>query len=158
MARSLTAATVRSLMANETGEVFLFLIALAHPEMVTMYFVNNTVDIVSNGTTYTAYPFDLTLPDDREDTITGLQLTIDNVDRRIVQAVRSIDTPATFTLSVIRAAEPNVVVAGPVSCTLRNVSYTALTVSGDLAPHENVTDEPYPQHTFTPATAPGLFG
>jgi hypothetical protein len=156
--RSLTAATRDALYAAQTGEVFLFLLKLSHEDMVPMYFVNNPVDVVSNGETYMAFPFDLTLPDDREDTITRIQLVIDNVDRRIVTAVRSIDTPAMFTISVIRAAEPNVLVAGPTSCTLRNVTYGALTVSGDLAPHENVMDEPTPQHTYTPATAPGLFG
>lgn len=156
--RSLTAATRQAALASQTGEVFLYLLALSHPQMVTMYFVNNTVDIVSNGNTYMAFPFDLTLPDDREDTITRIHLVIDNIDRRIVAAVRSIDTPATFTISVIRAAEPNVLIAGPVSCTLRNVTYGAMTVEGDLAPWENILDEPVPQHTYTPATAPGLFG
>jgi Domain of unknown function (DUF1833) len=156
--RSLTAATREAFYAAQTGEVFLFLLKLSHEDMVPMYFVNNTVDVVSNGETYMAFPFDVTPPDDREDTITRIQLVIDNVDRRIVTAVRSIDTPATFTLSIIRAAEPNVLIAGPFECKLRNVTYGALTVSGDLAPWENVMDEPFPQHAYTPATAPGLFG
>jgi Domain of unknown function (DUF1833) len=155
--RSLTLATRQALFANETGEVFLFLVALSHPDMVTMFFVNNQVDIISNGESYLAFPFELTLPDDREDVITRIQLQIDNVDRRVVEAVRSIDTPATVTVSVIRAAEPNVLVAGPIDCVLRNVSYNALTVSGDLAPHENILDEPFPQHSCTPATTPGVF-
>jgi hypothetical protein len=126
--------------------------------MVKMFFVNNQVDVISNGETYLAFPFELTLPDDREDVITRIQLQIDNVDRRVVEAVRSIDTPATVTISVIRAAEPNVLVAGPIECVLRNVSYSALVVTGDLAPHENILDEPFPQHSYTPAHFRSLFG
>lgn len=145
-------------MAQETGEVFLYLLDLAHPLISTMRFVNNPVDIVSNGQTYQAFAFDLTIPDDREDEITRIQLAIDNVDRRIVEAVRSIDTPAVFTLRVIRAAEPDVAVAGPYACTLRNVTYTALTVSGDLWPYENITNEPFPQHVFDPSRFRALFG
>jgi len=145
-------------MAQETGEVFLFLIDLSHPDLVTMRFVNNQVDVISGGNTYMAFPFELTIPDDREDEITRVQLAIDNIDRRVVEAIRSIDTPALFTLRVIRATEPDVAVAGPYTCTLRNVSYNALTVTGDLSPFEDMMNEPFPQHAFTPATAPGLFG
>jgi len=143
--------------AAETGEVFLFLVALAHPDMLTMFFVNNWTPIISNGDTYEPFPFDLTIPDDREDTITRISLQIDHVDRRIVQALRNIDTPATFTISVIRAAEPDVLIAGPYDCTLRNVSWSALTVSGDLSPLENILDEPFPCHVQNPASVPGLF-
>lgn len=144
-------------MAQETGEVFLFLLALSHTAIPTLRFVNNTVDIISNGETYMAFPFDLTIPDDTADEIARVQLTIDNVDRRIVEAVRQIDTPAIFTLSVIRAAEPNVAVAGPYRCTLRNVGYTALSVTGDLHPFEDIQAEIFPQHSFDPANFPGLF-
>jgi hypothetical protein len=145
-------------MRSETGDVFLYLLALSHPTMDTMYFVNNTVAIISDGVSYMAFPFDLNIPDDREDEITRIQLAIDNIDLRIVTAVRSIDTPAVFTLSIIRAAEPDVLIAGPFACTLRNVSYDALVVSGDLWPFEDISNEPYPQHAITPANFPGLFG
>jgi len=155
--RALSLATRQALMAEETGEVFLFILTLSHPSMPTMYFVNNPVPIVSNGEVYTPYHFDLALPDDTVDEIPRIQLMIDNIDQRVVQAVRSIDTPAEFTLTLIRAAEPNVAVAGPFSCTLRNVSYTSLTVSGDLWPYEDVMSERFPQHDYTPANFRGLF-
>lgn len=144
-------------MAQETGEVFLFLLQLSHPSMTTLRFVNNTVDITSGGETYQAFPFDLAIPDDTADELPRVQLTIDNIDRRIVEAVRSIDTPAMFTLSVIRAADPDTAIAGPYECTLRNVTYTALTVQGDLWPFEDVLNERFPQHDFTPAHFPALF-
>lgn len=157
MSRSLTLVTRQALMAQQTGEVFLFLLALSHPDMATLYFVNNQVAITSNAQVYEPFPFELAIPDDREDEITRIQLMIDNIDRRIVEAVRSITTPAIFTLTVIRAAEPDVAIAGPYSCTLRNVTYDALVVAGDLHPHENILDEPYPQHVFSPSLFQGLF-
>ena len=155
--RSLSLATRQALMAQETGEVFLFLVALSHPSMITMRFVNNQVDIVSAGETYMAFPFDLTIPDDSADELPRVQLAIDNVDRRIVEAVRTIFSPATLTLKVIRAAEPDVAVAGPYVCALRNVGYNAMTVTGDLWPFEDVNNEIFPQHAFDPAHFTGLF-
>jgi hypothetical protein len=156
--RTLTQATRLAIMGEETTDVFLFLLALTHPELDTLYFVNDTRPCVSNGVTYMAFPFDLTLPDDREDQITSIRLTINNIDRRIVEAVRRVDTPAVFVLSLIRAAEPDVVIAGPFDCTLRNVSYNAQTVSGDITPMEPILNEPYPQHLFDPSHFPALFG
>jgi hypothetical protein len=144
-------------MARETGEVFLFLLDLAHPSMETMHFVNDKVDLVVGLVTYTAFPFDVVLPDDREDEITRIQLAIDNIDLHVVEAVRSIDTPATVTLSLVRAAEPTVLLAGPVNCSLRNVVVNELTVSGDLAPWEDMMNEPYPKDVFDPARFPALF-
>lgn len=154
--RSLSLATRQALMAQETGEVVLFLIALSHPSITTMRFVNNHEAIVSNGDTYEPFAFEISLPDDSDDT-SRVQLAIDNVDLRVVEAIRSIASPATFTILVIRAAEPNVAVAGPYSCTLRNVTYDGLVVSGDLWPFEDITQEPFPQGAFTPALFPGLF-
>ena len=155
--RTLSLATRQALMAAETGEVFLYLLALSHAEMATLRFVNNHVSITSQGEVYEPFPFDLAIPDDTPDEIARVQLAIDNIDRRVVEAVRSIDTPAVFTLTVIRAAEPNVAVAGPFSCTLRNVTYTAHTVTGDLWPYEDVMNERFPQHDFTPVYFGGLF-
>jgi Domain of unknown function (DUF1833) len=156
--RSLTAATRQAMLAQETGEVFLRLIDIAHPSIATMHFVDNRVDIVSNGITYQAFAFDLQIPDERDDEITRIQLAIDNVDLRVVEAVRSIDSPATFTIQIIRAAEPNVAVAGPYTCTLRNVTYNELTVGGELWPYEDITNEPFPAAAFTPNLFPALYG
>lgn len=155
--RSLTQATRAAVNAQETSEVFLLLLALSHPTMTTMYFVNNTVDIISNAQTYRAFPFDVQIPDDSDDPVSRVHLSINNVNREIVFAVRSIATPAVFTLSMIRAAEPNVMIAGPFVCTLRNVTYNAQTVEGDLAPYEDILNEPFPVGIFSPGLFPGLF-
>lgn len=156
--RSLTLATRAALAAQETDDVFLILVALTHETMSPQYFVNNTTDIVSQGIHYQAFPVDVLLPDDRDDEISRVRLTIDNIDRRVVEAVRSISSPARITISVIRAAEPDVIIDGPIACILRNVSIDALVISGDLWPHDDIQNEPIPQHAFTPANFPGMFG
>lgn len=155
--RALTPAAVRALTAQETGEVFLMLVTIAHPNLTpTLYFVNDTVDLVSRGNTFLGWPFQLALPEEREDSLPTVQLQIDNVDRQIMQGIRALTTAPTVTLEVVLASSPDTVEAGGFNFTLRGVDYDALVITGTLAP-EDILNEPAVWQTFSPANFPGLF-
>lgn len=155
--RSLSSAMRAAIHASETSEVILVLLTLSHPDIFTQRFVNNNANIVSRGETYVAYPFDITLPDDRDDEAVRVRLSIDNVDRSLVLAVRSINSrPPTFTIEVIRAAAPDVVEVGPFRCSLHNAEWDQFVVSGELA-YEDTQNEPFPRFKYTPDRFPGLF-
>ncbi len=117
--------------------------------------VNNKVDITSNGDIYTAFPFEITLPDNLEDAPPRAKLKIDSVSREIAQAIRLISTPADVTIQVVRHDALDTVEMTWPAMRLTNVRFNALTVDGDLE-FENLTREPYPAHTFSPAEFPGL--
>ena len=155
--RSLSVLTRQALAAQESGEVLLYLIDLAHDTIPTLYFVKNNELIVHQGNEYVPFPFDLTMPDDTADTISRINLSIDNVDRQIVAAIRSISTPPIITLRFVLASEPNTLLGKAIPCTLRSTVATAGTVTGELWPVKNIADEPYPQHMITPALFPGVF-
>ena len=70
-------------------------------------------DIVSRGNTFTAYPFDLSLPAEDPDQISTVQLSIDNVDHSFVQSLRQISSPVTATIEVVFASSPDTVETGP---------------------------------------------
>lgn len=157
MARTLSATARQALYAQETGEVFLLLLTIDHATLESPIRVaNNFEDIVSNGNTYVAFPFQITLPDDLDDHPPAMRLSIDNVDRAIVEAVRSIASPPTITLDVILVAAPDTVEASFTGFTLRNCDYDALVVEGDLA-LEDVLNEPFPAGSFTPDLFPSAF-
>ena len=118
--------------------------------------VNNTVDIVSQGETYIAYPFEIALPDEDAESVARVTLRIDNVDREIVKSLRSISSPLSVGLEVVMAASPDTVEAGPFNMTLVSAEYDALTVTGELA-FEDVLNEPFPGHAYVPSDYPGLF-
>jgi hypothetical protein len=86
----------------------------------------------------------------------NVTLSIDNVDRQIVNAVRALTGPPTVTVSVVLASSPNTIEAGPYQMTLRDASYDSLVVSGTLSV-EDMMNEPYPVDLMTPANFPGLF-
>lgn len=157
MARSVSNTLTAAVNAQETGEVFLVLLTLDHADLAApIRVVDNNEDIVSGGDTYVAFPFELTLPSDVEGRVPSARLVVDNVDRQIVQAVRSVSSAVDVTIEVILASDPDTIEAGPFTAKLRNIDYDAAQVSGDLV-FEEVLSQPYPGQSFNPATTPGLF-
>jgi len=114
-------------------------------------------ETLAAGYMYAAAPFNITLPDDRDDQISRATLTVDNVDRRIVEAIRSIGSAASVMMRIVTASTPQQVEAGPFEFRLSGVSYDALTVEGTLGYEEDFLNVGFPADDFTPQTTPGLF-
>lgn len=153
----MTTTFTTSAFSADTTDVWLVLLTIEHTDLATpIRVVNNTVNITSGGDEYIAFPFNVTLPDAREDAPPRARLIIDNVNREIAEAVRSITSAPTVTIEVIRGADPDTIEITWPYFTLRNVKWDANQVSGDLA-LEDFTSEPYPAGIFSPASFPGMF-
>jgi len=158
MSRSLSTLAKQSLNAPETGEVFLLLLTISHASLaVPIRVANNLENVVSGGQTFVAFPFTIVLPDDKEDQAPKIHLVIDNVDRSIVQAVRTLTSPPTIQLDVALASQPDTLEASFPGFTLRQANYDQLVVEGDLTLEEIVL-EPFPEGAFTPQDFPGIYG
>jgi hypothetical protein len=157
MSRSLSSLAKQSSFASETGEVWILLLTIAHPSLAqSIRVANNLQDVTSNGQNFVAFPFTITLPQDREDQPPRMKLTIDNVDRSIVTAVRTLTSPPTIALQVVLASQPNTIEATFPGFTLRDTKYDALVVEGNLN-LEDIANEIYPKDSFIPTLAPALF-
>jgi hypothetical protein len=157
MSRTLSPLAKQAIFAQESGEAFILLLTITHASLAQpIRCANNMQDVVSGGNTFTAFPFRITLPQDREDRPPKMRLSIDNVDRSIVTAVRTLTSPPTIQLAVVLAIQPDTIEASFPGFTLRNTQYDALVVEGDLN-LEDLANEPYPKDTFTPTFAPALF-
>lgn len=157
MSRPVTLALKQALNAPETGEVFIVLLTIEHEELAEpLYFSLDAVNTVSRGHTFLALPFDLTPPEESGERPPAARLTLDNIDRQIVALLRSITTPLTVKFEVVRAADPETVEAVWDGFKLRNLSYNALTLQGDLT-LEDFLREPFPSGIFSPAYFPALF-
>lgn len=151
-----SATAVIAINAEQTEEAWIALIEITHASLVTPIRVaNNPVAIVSNGNTFLAGAFVLTLPDDSE-AIPVVTMEIDNVDRAIVDAARSIATPPQCAISVVLGSTPNVIEAGPFNMTMNDVNYNFEKVTATLI-YEDLLNEPFPAPSFNPALFPGLF-
>jgi hypothetical protein len=116
---------------------------------------NNKVNIMSNGEDYIGFPFEIILPDSKEDSPPTSKLRIDNVSREIGQAIRLISSPPSVTIKVVRQETPDVIEAEFSGMYMTNVSYDAFSVEADLQ-FEDLTKEPYPYLTFSPALFRGI--
>lgn len=157
MPRTISSQGLASLFAQQTGEAWLLLLTLSHPSLPTpIRVVNNHENIESDGETFVAFTFEITLASEHEDRPPTAALRIDNVDRSIVQAVRQLQgEPVTATISVVMASTPGTIEVGPMSFKLRSATYDALVVQGELL-LEDVLNDPSPSDRFTPGNFPGL--
>ncbi len=157
MSRDITLASLQSLYRQETDDVFLILLTIDHGSLsAPIRVTSDSVDTVSRGESFVAFPFDLSLPEDSETLSATAKLQIDNIDRQIIAAMRQMTTMPTVLLEIIRAAAPDIVEASFPDFRLSQIQYDALTISGELT-IEDFTAEPYPSGVFGPANFSGLF-
>lgn len=165
MSRALSTVARRALAGEETGEVFLLLLTITNVGLAfPIRLVNDTQDLTRTRMvdgfpveeTFLACPFQITLPEDREDELGRVTLAVDNVDRNIVAALRTVASVPAVSLEVVLASSPTTVEAGPFAFSLRDCTYDAFTVSGTLM-FEDLLNEAYPTDTMNPAMFPSLF-
>jgi hypothetical protein len=131
--RTLTNSAITAGNKPETDEVFLYILEINHPVLVTpIRVVNNNENIISNGDTYLATAFKFTPPSQEGGELTPAKLTIDNIDRTIMLAVRSISDSLQVNASVILASDPDTIEIGPLSMELIKVSYNVSTITGEI--------------------------
>lgn len=157
MTRTTSATFKAAVFAQETGEAFILLITISHDDLDDDIRVcSDGQQVTSNSLDYEAFPFQLTLPEVTEDGPPRARLVIDNVDKQIVEAVRTITTPPTVKIELVLASDPDTVEASFDDFVLRNIQYDMLTVQGELL-LEVFETEPFPSAGFYPSNFPGLF-
>lgn len=144
--------------ASQTGEIFLVTLDIDHPDLAQpLRVVNNNEAIISNGETYLATAFSFVLPAQEDGKISNSTLSIDNVDRNIVEIIRTITSFPTVVANVLLASDPDVIEAGPFDFQLRNVNYDRNTVSGELI-YESYMRDNCGTVKYKNTLFPGLFG
>jgi hypothetical protein len=141
--------------SNES-DLPLILLTISHSSLSeNICVVNNKVAITSNGIEYLGFPFDITLPDSKEDSQPNAKLTISNVAREIGQAIRLISTPPSVTITIVRQDTPDIIEAQFVGMRLNNVKYDMMTVTAALE-FEDLTREEFPSLKFSPSIFRGI--
>ena len=141
---------------SQESNLPLVLLEIDHADLANpIYLVNNKENVTSNGEEYTAYPFEIFMPDSKEDAPPTAKIRIDNVSRELGQTIREITSPPTVTIRVVRQETPDVVEAEFTGMKLRHIPYDALSIEGNLE-FEDLTREPFPAYSFSPANYPGV--
>ena len=155
--------------AQETEEVFVLLLEISNEldpsqpirvaldsQSLDSKLTVDGVDTHGSAVTFAGGFFAIELPEEAGDNISTVRVSIDNVDRVIVQAIRNASNPPEVRLWIVLRSSPDLVEAGPYFLVLESAEYDAMTVTGELA-FEDVTNRRFPQHEFTPHLVPGLF-
>jgi hypothetical protein len=157
--RVVSANALRAMLAQETGEVFLVCLTLNHSSFSAPYLlVNDMQQLVRTAGTFQPFAFEVTLPNEQEDQVPQVQVTIDNVDRSILQAVRTIgaERPA-MTMEVVLASSPNTIEAGPFNFSILNINYDVGQIQGTIGFEDDFLNTAFPADTYTPNNSRGLF-
>lgn len=155
-----------AVFSQETGEVFIGLLTISHPNFVEdirvcddpfeVLPVAGVRGVVSRGDEYVFLPFKFELPGTNDTGTAKGRLQIDNVDQRIVQAVRTANSALRLKIEIMLSSNVEVPRYVADDFRLDSVTYDALTVEGDLS-MEYYDTEPFPQGRFTPSNFPGIF-
>lgn len=109
------------------------------------------------GREYLAYPFAFTLPNaPGGGEIATAKLTIDNVDRRLIPALRNMPTSLQVRARVVMASDPERVEYEVQELLLSSIEYDASQISGQLG-IDHYLGEECPALSFLPGITPGLF-
>lgn len=142
---------------TETDEIWLPLLVIESDDLDgPLRVVSNTVDITSNGEVYTAYPFEIDLPQQDDEITIGCRIRIDNTDLEIMRTLRAITGQPRLTFSIVLAATPDDLERGPMEFVLDSIDYDAATIEGTLV-FDNVLDEPSGAYSYSPQYFPALF-
>lgn len=162
-------AAVKKFFGLEVDEAVLVLLTITHPSIETVRVVNNAPaegganDIVSRGERYIAYPFMPELPTDTDEQPRA-RLTIGNVvyedengvERSVSEALSALTSPPEIAFEIIRSSDPDTPLRRFARFELRNVTWDASQVSGDLL-QASFASEPWPNLRVIPSDFPALF-
>lgn len=154
--RTVSPTALQAMLAQETAEVFLVFLQISHSAFGTLRLVHNTQSVTRADGTYDPYPMRILLPDQRSDQIPEVQIIVDNVDRMVLEKIRTLDGIPSVTMDVALASSPDTLEAGPFNFSLLNVTYDALAITGKLGYEDDLLNQPVPSTIYTPTNSPGL--
>lgn len=147
-----------NVLATSAKEPLCALIEITHPDLVVpVRVVNNSVDVVSNGATFVACAFELTLPDDIEGQVPKATLSVDNVGQELTTWLEYSrgGQNAKCRLMFVAPSQPNVV-EFDMTLDMTGMKIDNQKVSAQLG-FVNTLGRFAVAKTFNPATAPGLW-
>ncbi|KFF50452.1 hypothetical protein GY26_01820 [Gammaproteobacteria bacterium MFB021] len=158
--RSISAEGLRDIFAQHTASA-IFALVTFYSDDTSRYIgvVNNNGPIVHNGVEYIGLPFQFELPSNDDEQVPQLTMTIDNVDRTLVDLLRGITEAPPVTVEVIRVTQAGETATelGPMDFSLLSADTDAAVVVLQIGYTNDILNSPATGEIFNPGTAPALF-
>jgi hypothetical protein len=157
MPRALSNSALQAMMAEVTNEAFLLLVTFFYaPTSEIFRVVLNTEEITSQGAQFTPTFFEFSLPETSDRAPQGCNVSMDNVDRRMVDLLRRITEPLKVRIQLVLASQPDIIEMQLDDLVLREVSWDAQRIEGTLV-SEDPMSQAFPGHLYEPRTFQGIF-
>ena len=169
MSRVVSAAAVKEMFSEESEDYPILLLTISGGGMTsdinissdpTERLLETDADILygttSNGVDYYFLPFQLKLPDESDESSQQMSITIDNVSRELVPAIRSADSSLMVSVAIVMSCSVNVVEATFPDFIITSIDYDEMTITGNMT-LDLFDREPFPAGSFTPSAFYGLF-
>lgn len=164
--RQISNAAKAAMFAQSTSEAFIMLVTITHSSFTDDVRVCSdpfedlpvagVKGVISNGDEYIFMPFSISLPSQDDTGVARAQISIDNISREIVAAVRQADSSLSITIEIVLSSDVDTVEVSIPDFRLDRVTYDAFTVAGDISV-EYFDLEAFPARRFTPSDFAGLF-
>ncbi|MEC7763389.1 MAG: DUF1833 family protein [Pseudomonadota bacterium] len=141
----------------ETAEVVLTLVTLNHADWADpVRLVNDVTDIVSDGETFTAAGFQISMPDQSEDRSSAMRWQLMDVDHDIIALLRTTNDVIDIEVSFILASDPDTVQVGPFEAEIRSADISYGGISGALVVYPVMEEVANATFRFSTGDFPGL--
>ena len=142
--------------AQHADDPFLVLLTISHATLADpIRIARNRQAVVSNGNTFLAYPFEISLPTDVDDSAQA-RITVANITRRIGQALERLVEPPDVLIELVLASTPDTIERSWDQFSLTDVTWDAMVMTATVQ-QLAYWDEPWPRKRVTPRGFPGLF-
>lgn len=139
-----------------SADVILLLLTITHASLGDpVRIVRNDEDIVSNGETFYAFPFDFLFEARGEDASQQAAVDIPFFDPRLIGLMRESKVSPELTLEIALASDPDTIEQSFEGMTLDGVEYDATRISGIVARPQLLT-RVAPYLAFTLSNFPGI--
>ena len=156
-----------AMFGQETDELPVLLLTITHPDLETTWRLSSdNKDLfdaeeqlrgtLSRGEQFAFFPMEVSLPEEGEDASNVIQITVDNVGRKMTTLLKSTVTPAAVTIEIVLASAPD-----DVECEFPDFELVSADVDvGNVVLSltvDTMASEPYPADNFTPSAFGGLW-
>lgn len=166
MSNPVSLTLLEEVYASSSGVVPIWLLTLSHPDFAETLRIcsSATVELsetpyiigtISGGQTYYYLPMAVKSPDDVDDRGPTCEFVIANVGRDLIALVRSINTPGTLQLQMVRADDPDTPERDYPEMKMMGIQYDATTITVQAGLDIGTLTQ-VPAGTFAPSGFPGL--
>ena len=157
MSNPLNTEFISQLMSQESSDPFITLVTLTHEDFSEpIYLCNNSVDIISRGNTFLAFPMKIVLPPDDGESARTVSLEFDNVSLALINSLRSVTSEINLDLEMILASMPDVIQMELLELKLQSINYDKTKIRCTLA-LDNFLNTEMTSEKYGPTNFSGIF-